>query len=113
MQDTVVLISKPGLGTTRPEDSEFAREMLEKYLHVLEAQPPKAVVFYTEGTRMAIKGAGLDLSLGLLRGLGVQVLCCRTCLQYYGFTEDQALGRVVGMDDIVRLMGEAAKVVTF
>lgn len=113
MRDTVVLISKPGLGTTRPEDADFAREMLEKYLHVLESQAPRAVAFYTEGVRAAVKGAGLDLSIGLLQGLGVRVVCCRSCLLYYGFTEEQALPEVVGMDEIVRIMGEAAKVVSF
>lgn len=112
MRETLVLISKPFLGTTLPEDEDFGREMLEKFLHVLEAQPPKALVFYTEGTRRAVRGGGLDLGLGLLKGLGVRVVCCRSCLLHYGFREEEALAEVVGMDEIVRMMGEAAKVVS-
>jgi len=112
MQETVVVISKPGLGTTLPGDSAFGAEMLEKFLHSLEkhAPRPRALVFMTEGVRVGVRGGAFDLPLGLLGGLGVRLLTCRTCLAHYGIAEDQVLGEVAGMDEIVHVMGQASKV---
>ena len=53
MDDTVILVTRGGLGTTRPEDEGFGVEMLEKLFHTLEkvSRKPKAICFYTEGVR--------------------------------------------------------------
>ncbi len=112
MQKTVVVISKPGLGTTQPEDSEFGAGMLEKFLHSLEKQAarPDALVFLTEGVRVPVRRGPFDLPLGLLAGLGVRLLTCRTCLAHYGIAEAEVLGEVAGMDEIVLVLGKASKV---
>ena len=110
MKDTVIVISKPWLGTVQPDDAAFGAEMLEKFLHALEKnQRPRAIVFLTEGVKTAVRGGPFDLPLGLLQGLGVRLFCCRTCLAHYGIPEDQALGEVVGMDRIVQVLGQAAR----
>ena len=112
MQNTVIVISKPTLGTTLPEDSGFGAEMLEKFLHSLEKQPsrPRALLFMTEGVRVAVRGGPFDLPVGMLGGLGVRLLCCRTCLAHYGIPEDRVLGEVGGMDEIIQVMVQASKV---
>lgn len=113
MKESVVLISKPGLGTTRPEDSDFGREMMERFLHSLEKQVPRprAICFYTEGVRVALKGGGFEMALGLLKGLGVRLVSCRTCLDHYGIADEEVLGEISGMDEIVHLMSHASKVI--
>lgn len=112
MKDTVVIIQRPGLGTTSAEDPAFGHEMLDRFLHALEKQVPRphALCFYTEGVRVAVRGGGFELALGLLRSLGVRLVCCRTCLAHYGIPEEEALGEVAGMDDIVHLMAQSSKV---
>ena len=114
MNDCVIIISRPGLGTTCPEDSAFGMEMLDKFFHTLERQPikPKAVCFYTEGVKAAAKGSPIEPSLQLLKGLGVQLIVCESCLKYYGLEKDAVVGTVGGMVDIVRLMSAAEKVIT-
>jgi hypothetical protein len=114
MDDTVILVTRGGLGTTRPEDEEFGVEMLEKFFHTLEKVPgkPKAICFYTEGVRCVAEGSPLVLGLTLLEGMGVRLVACLTCLQRYGLEENVAVGGTGGMDEIVGLLTEAGKVVT-
>lgn len=114
MQDTVILVTRPGLGTTRPEDQGFGVEMLEKFFHTLEkkTEKPRAICFYTEGVRCVVADSPLVLSLKLLEGMGVRLISCLTCLQRYGLEDRVAVGGTGGMDEIVGLLGGAGKVVT-
>lgn len=114
MHDTVILVTRGGLGTTRPEDESFGVEMLEKFFHTLEKVPekPRAICFYTEGARCVVEGSPLVLGLKLLEGMGVRLVTCLSCLQRYGLEERVAVGGTGGMDEIVGLLTEAGKVVT-
>jgi len=111
MKDTVIVISKPWLGTVGPEDSAFGTEMLEKFLHSLEKhERPQALVFMTDGVLAAARQGPFALSLGLLQGMGVRLFCCRTCLGHHGLPDDQVLGEVVGMDRIIEVLSRAPKI---
>jgi sulfur relay (sulfurtransferase) complex TusBCD TusD component (DsrE family) len=114
MNDTVIIITKQGLGTTSAEDSVFGIEMLDKFFHELERQSvkPKAICFYTEGVKVATQGSPIEISLKLLERLGVQLIICRTCLEHYGLESELVIGTVGGMVDIVRMLSEAEKVIT-
>ena len=114
MQDTVILVTRPGLGSTGPADAEFGAEMLDKFFHTLERQPqkPKAICFYTEGVKAVVQGSPFEVGLRLLAGLGVRLLVCGSCVQHYGLEEKLAVGEVGGIPDIVKLMSEASKVIT-
>ncbi len=113
MKNKVILITRPMLGTVAPEDIKFGHEMLDKFLHNLEKPEnrPAAIIFYTEGVKAAVKGGGFDLSLQLLRDLGVEMYLCQSCLNYYGLKEEDAIGTVTGMDHIVELMRDPHEVV--
>ncbi|MHC4849479.1 MAG: DsrE family protein [Planctomycetota bacterium] len=114
MQDTVILVTRLGFGTTGPDHDEFGRQMLDKFFHTIEKQPkrPAAICFYTEGVRCVVDGSPVLLGLQLLAGMDVRVVSCATCLEEYGLRDRVAVGEVGGMDEIVRLIGAAAKVVT-
>ena len=114
MDGTVILVTRRGLGRTRPEDEPFGVEMLDKFFHTLEKLPekPTAILFYTEGVRCVVEDSPLVLGLKLLEGMGVRLVSCQTCLKYYGLDGKVAAGGTGGMDEIVRLMGEARKVIT-
>lgn len=114
MEDAVILVTKPYLGTVLPEDADFGAEMLDKFFHTLERNPqkPAVIAFYTEGVRCAAEGSPFVLGLKLLESLGVRIVLCKTCLERYGLEDKVAVGQVGGMPDIVRLMSEAGKVMT-
>lgn len=110
----VILVRQAGLGQLKPEDAPFGLEMFDRFLHALEAQPlkPYALCFYTEGVKLVCEGSPAIPSLQLLQGLGVRLVTCGTCLQYFGLREKVAVGEVGGMNDIVALLLEADLVVT-
>jgi sulfur relay (sulfurtransferase) complex TusBCD TusD component (DsrE family) len=114
MHKTVILVTKPGLGTTLAEDAEFGLEMLDKFFHALERQPdkPHAVCFYAEGVKLLGAGSSVVLGLKLLEKLGVRMLACQTCVNYYGLQEQLAVGEVRGLLEIVEVMAQADKVIT-
>jgi len=114
MDGTVILVTRPGLGTTSPGDEQFGSEMLDKFFHTLEKQEPKpkAVCFYTEGVRCVAEGSPLLMGLRLLEGMGVRLVSCLTCLRHYGLEDKLAAGGTGGMDEIVALLASARKVVT-
>jgi hypothetical protein len=114
MQDTVILVTKLGLGHTDAADAEFGTDMLDKFFHTLERQPqkPKAICFYTEGVKAVVQGSPFEVGLKLLAGLGVRLIVCGTCVQHYGLEQKLAVGEVGGMPEIVKLMCEAHKVIT-
>lgn len=114
MKNTVIIVTKPGLGTTSAEDSEFGMEMLDKFFHTLEKQgeKPAAVCFYTEGVKAAVAGSPIEISLKLLQRLGVRVIICETCLRHYGIELESAIGTVGGMTEIVKAISQAEKLVT-
>jgi len=110
----VILITREVLGTVAREDVAFGAGMLEKFLHTLEAsdRKPKVICFYTEGVKNLCTGSALLPGLSLLEGMGVRLMACGTCLEYYGLTDERQLGQVVGMNDIVAVMMQADSVIT-
>lgn len=111
---TVVLITREGLGSVAPEDYVFGMEMMEKFLHTLELQPekPQAICFYTEGVKLTCQGSEVIPALKLLEGMGVQLVSCLTCLEYFKLTEKLAVGGTGGMKEIQRLLLDADSVLT-
>ncbi len=109
----IVLVCQEGLGNVSIEDREFSREMFDKFLHALESQPlkPEAICLYTEGVKLACEGSPLLFSLRLIEKMGVRLLICSSCLEYYGLKQKVAVGEVAGMKDIVRHMMEADTVI--
>lgn len=109
---TVILVRQEGLGFVSPDDRNFGYEMFDKFLHVLESLPsrPEAICFYTEGVKLAAEGSPLVPPLKLIEGMGVRLLICVTCVDYYGLRDRIAVGQICGMNDIVRLLLEADNV---
>lgn len=112
--NTVILVTKQGLGTTAAGDEAFGSEMLDKFFHTLESrsEKPKAICFYTEGVKVVCEDSPHLLGLRLLERLGVRMLVCRTCLDYYGIADKLSAGETGGMTEIVQVLSEADKVIT-
>ena len=109
---TVIVIQKPGMGSVAPDQLEFASEMLESFLHNLEAAAvrPRAICFYTDGVRAACQGSAFLLGLQMLEGHGVEMLVCKTCLERFGLLDSLAVGKIATMKDIVACLSTASRV---
>jgi len=110
----VVLVRQDGLGSVAQTDRAFGREMFDRFLHSLESQSvkPHAICFFTEGVRLTCDGSPVLFSLRLIEKMGVRLVTCASCLEYYGLKGKIAAGEIGGMKEIVRLLMEADSVVS-
>ena len=109
---TVVVLSKPVLGTVSPDMTDFGGQMLDTFLHTMEREElrPQAICLYTEGVRLACEGSPVLLGLELLSGLGVKVLLCGTCVEKFGLSDKVKVGEISTMLDIVTCLNSAERI---
>ena len=111
LANTVILITKEGMGSANPE---LQHKVLNTYLKLLleNASLPSVICFYTEGVKLVVEGSSfLDL-LSQLEQRGVRLIVCSTCLNYFELTEKVRVGIVGGMPDILEAQTRASKVIT-
>ncbi len=113
-QKTAVIVRQEGLGQVDPKARDFAVDMFDRFLHTLESQPvkPLAICFYTDGVKLTCEDSRAVPGLQLIEGMGVRLLICRTCLEYFGLMEKVTVGTVSTMAEIVKTLLEADSVIT-
>jgi hypothetical protein len=113
-QKTAVIVRQEGLGHVAAKHGAFAVDMFDRFLHTLESQPvkPIAICFYTDGVKLTCGDSRAVPGLQLIQGMGVRLLICRTCLEYYGLMDKVAVGEISTMTDIVKTLMEADSVLT-
>ena len=114
MLKLVLLVTREGLGQVDATERPFGVAMFDRFLHAMESQAikPDAICFYTEGVKLLCKGSPAALGLGLLQGMGVRLLACRSCIEHFQLTDRICVGEICGMNDIVALLVSAERVVT-
>lgn len=110
-KNTVLLFTRNGLGHA-PQDLQAA--LVNKFLALtLEAgQLPAKILFYTDGVRLACAGSPVIDLLKQYEARGVELILCKTCLDYFNLTPNVQVGIVGGMGDIIEVMGKASKVIS-
>ena len=109
--NTVLLFTRNGLG----HGSEDLQLMLAgKYLNLLleSGDLPAKVLFYTDGVRLACDGSPVLEQFRTLEARKVELVLCKTCLDYFGLTDKVRAGIVGGMGDILEAMQKAGKVIS-
>lgn len=108
--NSVVAIGSDCMGNG---DDELGRTLMKGFIYALSQQDPlpKTILFYNGGVKLAVKGAVSVEDLKTMEAQGVQILACGTCLNYYGLTEELAVGSVTNMYAIVEAMNGADKVI--
>ena len=99
-ENTVVVISADHMGQG---DDTLGRVLLKGFLFALTQQEklPRTVLFYNGGAFVTCDGSASLEDLHKLEALGVEILTCGTCLDFYGLKEQLAVGGVTNMYDIV------------
>ncbi len=90
---------------------ELGGILIRAFLHVVGEQTPKpdAMVFYNGGVRLTVKDSPALEDLRALAASGVEMLVCGTCANFFGITDDVAVGRISNMYDIAGLMSRAGR----
>ena len=109
--DTTVLITIDGIGSA---DVALQRKLLDTYLRLLTENDslPAAICFYTDGVKLVVEGSPFLEHLSHLERMGVRLIACSTCLNYFGLSEKVRVGIVGGMPDILEAQSRASKVIT-
>jgi intracellular sulfur oxidation DsrE/DsrF family protein len=111
MNDTVVLITRNGMGSG---ETELQQKLVVTYLRLLleNGTLPGAICFYTDGVRLVVEGSPALDPLRQLEKRGVHLIVCQTCINYYSLADRVQIGVVGGMGDILAAQAKAAKVIT-
>lgn len=92
---------------------ELGAVLMKGFIYALSQleELPKTLLFYNGGAKLTIQGSAVLEDLKSMEAQGVEVLTCGTCLNFYGLTEQLAVGSVTNMYSIVEKLSGAAKVI--
>ena len=108
--NTVVAVDTDSMG--RGND-ELGAVLIKGFLFAVSRLEtlPKTVLFYNGGAKLTTEGSASLEDLRLMEQQGVEILTCGTCLNYYGLTDQLAVGGVTDMYTIVERLSRAEKVI--
>jgi intracellular sulfur oxidation DsrE/DsrF family protein len=106
-QTWVIVISQNGLTEEKNQGD------IQQLLNLLEEaeKPPVKLYFTTEGVSLVATGSPILSRLKRLEANGVEMVACRTCLDYMGLRDQVEVGRIRPMEHIMIDMEHTANVV--
>lgn len=110
MKKVVVINSdKMGLG-----DEKLGVRLMGNFLKTLlnAEKRPQMLVLYNSGVKLTAKDSPVLETLQSLENLGVEIISCGTCVNFYGLVDLIQAGRVSNMQEIVAVLTEAENIIT-
>ncbi len=109
-ENTLIQVTSYGMGQG---NEDLAIKLISNYFKLLinENQLPSILVFYNAGVKLIAEGSPVINSLQEMERLGVKLLACKTCIDFYELTDLVKVGMVGTMIDIIALQGKAQKVI--
>jgi selenium metabolism protein YedF len=106
--DRVILIDSDSLG--RGSD-ELGKILMRTFMHTLEGSDdkPQKIILINGGVKLACAGSEVLEDLQNVAAKGVEVLCCGTCLDYFGLKTSLQVGRISNMYEILEALTRAGK----
>lgn len=109
-KNTVVVIASSYMGDGDPQ---LGAALMKSYIYTLAQQEelPETILFYNGGVKLACEDAPVLEDLKSLEAMGVEILACGTCLNFYGLTEKLQVGNVTNMYVIAEKMSQASLII--
>jgi len=87
-------------------DDELGALLMRGFLYTLTESEtvPQRVLLMNSGVTLAAEGSEHLENLRRLVDLGVEILACGTCLEFYKLTDQLAVGRVSNMQEIAEFL---------
>lgn len=105
---TVVVLNNEMMGHG---DADLGLKILGAFLRKSAAiQSLATIILYNSGVKLITSGSPVLADLNNLLEAGVDVLPCGTCLDHFGL--EPAISRPSDMDEIIRELDSADKVIT-
>jgi selenium metabolism protein YedF len=110
-ENTLLQVNQFGMGQG---NDELGLKLIGNYFKLLidDKHLPRFIVFYNSGVKFICEGSPVIEVLKNLEVLGVKLLACKTCLDFYELTDKLEVGVAGTMHDIVSLQANADKVIT-
>ena len=105
MKNKVILLASDQLGNG---EKELGEGILETFFTILKQKEelPVAVFCMNRGVFTLTEESLVSLQLADLERKGVDVLACKTCVDYYELNDKLVTGKVSGMAQFVELASE-------
>lgn len=102
MRGKVVLLGSDALGRG---DERLGRLLVANLLRLLGESPekPRALFLLNGGVKLAAEGSGVLEHLERLEAAGVEVLSCRTCVEWFGLEDRVRVGKISSMAALLEL----------
>jgi selenium metabolism protein YedF len=96
MTSKTILIQSDVLG--RGND-ELGQLLMANFLRLLgeSKEKPATLIFWNTGVWLVAEGSWAQGHLKTLEEQGVEILACRTCLDFFGLTDKLAVGKPTNM----------------
>jgi len=109
--EKVIVINNDKMGQG---DEVLGRRLIANFIRTLltAEKRPEMLVLYNSGVKLAAKDSPVLEPLQSLENLGVEIVCCGTCVNFYGLVDLIQAGRVTNMPEIVKVLTEAENMVT-
>ena len=107
------LVVAIGRNTMGEGSEELGRILLKGFIYSLRelTPPPARLLFFNSGAYLTSKDSNSIEDLKAMAAQGTIIQTCGTCINYYGITEQLAVGQVANMYDIVTAMAEAKRLI--
>lgn len=108
--DVVVAVDTDAMGRG---SEELGKTLMKGFLFAVSQLEtlPRTILFYNGGAKLTVEGSASLEDLKKMEAQGVEILTCGTCLNFYGLTEQLAVGGVTNMYTIVEKLSGAARVI--
>ena len=103
MPSKTILIQSEGLGRG---DEELGGLLMSNFLRLLNEsrEKPAQLVFWNTGVRLVCEGSWALEHLKALEEHGVEILACRTCLDFFELSDKLRVGKPTTMPESIRAM---------
>lgn len=107
----VVVVSSDRLGQG---EEELGQVLMRSFFVALSEGPaPDTVIFLNAGVKLSAEGSPVLEQLKALESVGVEILSCGTCLNYYHLTDHLVAGKISNMYTIVERLAGAYRTITW
>ena len=111
--DYVVVISSEGMGQDKDGSQTLGTILMRGYLNSLVEQDllPTKIILYNSGVLLACNDSDTIDTMKRLSDIGVDIVLCGICIDYYDIKNKMAVGRISNMFEITQSTSTAGHVV--
>lgn len=106
--DIVITTTEMGTG-----EQPLTENLMKGFIHTVQEkiEKPNHIIFYGTGVMLAVDGSDVIEDLTILSELGVKILSCGICLDYYEVSDKLSVGGVTNMKEVVDILAASENII--